>query len=57
MTKGFTEFKEKRYLIIITKDNGESKGQVEHKAFTYRAAEAMAKKITHKGEYYLVIPL
>lgn len=57
MGKGFTEFKEKRYLIIINKNNGESKGQVEHKAFSYRAAEEMAKKITHKGEYYLVIPL
>ena len=49
--------KEKRYLIIITKDNGESKGQVEHKAFSLKAAEDMARKITHKGEYFLVIPL
>lgn len=51
------QFKLKKYKIIITKNNGKPKGEVIHEAFTERAAEVMAKKITHKGEYYLVIPL
>lgn len=50
-------FKLKKYKIIVNKNNGEPRGEVIHEAFTPQAAEVMAKKITHKGEYYLVIPL
>lgn len=45
----------KKFEIVIHKNDGTHKGKTTVEAISRRDAEEQAKKITHKGEHFIVM--